>query len=236
MTNLSTATLGFTPTRTHDSDIYQAPPDKSHSRKTRAVSAPDKYWPQNSTLKIAVYDADEEALEHIKKAANLWLVHINLTFEFVPGEEGDIRIALDYGETHSGSSAIGTDAQKVPLYLPTMVLPNPYDNPRFEAVAAHEFGHALGLHHEHKHPNRTIDFNTPVIYRHFRGHGSNEAIYKDILQPLDEKNVAASEYDNKSIMHYGFSSDALWKQPAIPWPTRLTKLDKSHIASQYPKP
>ena len=125
MTNLSTATLGFTSTRTHDIDIYQAPPDKSHSRKTRAVSAPDKYWPQNSTLKIAVYDADEEALEHIKKAANLWLSHINQTFEFVSGEEGDIRIALDYGETQSGSSELGTDAQKVPLYLPTIVLPNP---------------------------------------------------------------------------------------------------------------
>ena len=34
----------------------------------------------------------------------------------------------------------------------------------FRSTTIHEFGHALGLNHEHKNPSAGIKWNKPVVY------------------------------------------------------------------------
>ena len=97
----------------------------SPTRQRRNVSEPAKYWPQNSTLKIALYEYEvtDEYVQAVKHAASQWLAHINLTFEFVSGENGDVRITQNTSGQLGGASAVGTDAQNAGAGLPTMRLP-----------------------------------------------------------------------------------------------------------------
>ncbi|CEG47306.1 RxLR-like protein [Plasmopara halstedii] len=57
----------------------------------------------------------------------------------------------------------------------------------------HEIGHAMGLYHEHTHPNREViiltDQNLPVSAENYAKKNDQEATFKP--------------YDPKSIMHYG---------------------------------
>ncbi|HKG84980.1 MAG TPA: hypothetical protein VKB16_17765, partial [Beijerinckiaceae bacterium] len=51
----------------------------------------------------------------------------------------------------------------VPKNQPTMHLADTEDRP-----VLHEFGHVLGLRHEHHHPASGIVWNKPVVYRELR--------------------------------------------------------------------
>ena len=119
------------PSPAKDGDSIQ--PTERLSRSRRDVGEPDKYWPQHSTLKIAMYDyeMDDPYVQAVKQAASEWLPHINLKFEFVSGEEGDVRISGVPIHQGSGVSMVGTDAQKVSPGMPTMNLPIDYSSTSF---------------------------------------------------------------------------------------------------------
>lgn len=112
-------------------------------RATRNVLDTTKLWPNGSTLKIALYDANEADTSLIKDAINKWQPYVNLKFEFVSGGEGDIRIRLSH-RVNGGFTVPGTDAKNIPLGQPTMVVQSDTQSARFPFVVTHEFGHALG--------------------------------------------------------------------------------------------
>ena len=179
------------------------------SRNRRNIGEPAKYWPQNSTLKIAMYDydMDDDYVLAVKKAASEWLPHINLKFEFVPGEEGDVRITQNMAGHRGGSSAIGTDALGVSPAHPTMSLPMDHTDPRFAYVVRHEFGHMLGAHHAHQHPDAHIPWNMHKVYKGYKHMaGMDRQGVKTNVLPLPRSNrYDLMPYDGDSIMHYEIS-------------------------------
>ncbi|WP_426134327.1 M12 family metallopeptidase [Pseudomonas sp. PWP3-1b2] len=176
------------------------------SRSRRNVSEPAKYWPQNSTLKIAMYeyDMDDEYVLAVKQAASEWLPHINLKFEFVPGEEGDVRITQNIGNNGGGASALGTEALDVSPGYPTMSLPENHKHPRFKFVVMHEFGHMLGAHHAHQHPDSHIPWDMDKVYEGYsRIAGMDrQAVQNNILPLPRSSQYDFLPYDGDSVMHY----------------------------------
>ncbi|MBN2992578.1 peptidase M12 [Pseudomonas cedrina subsp. fulgida] len=186
--------LGNADTQTH-----------SLSRSRRNIGEPGKYWPQNSTIKIAMYDyeIEDEYVQAVMRAANQWLPHINLKFEFVTGDEGDVRISQNLRGDTGGSSAIGTDSQNSP-WLPSMLLPRNHEDPRFEYVVMHEFGHMLGAHHAHQHPDAHIPWHSENVYTGYRrlANLDRQGVQDEVLPLPRSSTYDFLPYDMNSVMHY----------------------------------
>lgn len=207
------------------------------SRHRRNIGEPRRYWPQHGTIKIAIFDhaTDSSYVKAIKKAASEWLPHINLKFEFVAGNKGDVRI--EAAPTLGGSSAIGTMATRTGQSIPSMILPMNHQHPRFAYVVMHEFGHMLGAHHAHQHPDSHIPWNTEQAYAHYkRNHNMSKSEVDSNIMPLPgTRKYELLPYDADSVMHYEIKpgiTDGSWGQSET-W--SLSDGDIAWAKQAYPK-
>ncbi|AZF20089.1 M12 family metallopeptidase [Pseudomonas sp. R3-52-08] len=205
------------------------------NRSKRGVAMPDKLWPQHSVLTISLLNMTPEQKAFVKHNINAWAPHTNLYFKFTNSPNGDIRITTD-ADNGSGWSNVGTGAKKVPLSKPTMGIDFTRSPDSVAATIQHEFGHALGLKHEHQHPDRTLDLNRQNIHDEYasRGEPSSKA-HNDILRPFSRRQVKTSNYDDKSIMHYEVHASRLNSGKPIPRNFKLSEGDKSFVQTLYPE-
>lgn len=100
----------------------------------------------------------------------------------------------------------------------------------------HEFGHALGMHHEHQnnlYGNNPIVFNIPVIQKELGW--TLEAIKHNITDMFTNKNVySGSEYDPNSIMKYALPDRWLISGGPLQQNYTLSNADKEELSKKYP--
>jgi serralysin len=198
-----------------------------------------KSWPVGSTLRIAFVGGSAFQKEQVRRIAAEWLEHANLRFEYTTPARADIRIAFLTGQ---GSwSAVGTDARLFAKNQPTMNFGwlderTPWEE--WRRVVLHEFGHALGLIHEHQSPNVTLDWNKDLVYRTFGGppnYWTRSTIDQNIFARYTKSQAEATVFDPKSIMLYLFDGRFFKDGRPTNNNTALSDLDKQFIAKLYPR-
>lgn len=223
-------------------DEKNLPNSSDNNRNKRAVGSHTKFWSQNRVLKIGFFPTTKKIKDFIISTIKLWAPHINLTLEFVEDtDSADIRISTS--KDYSGDwSAVGTDALSISRKQPTMHFDwNASRKQRhhsfWRVFILHEFGHALGLEHEHQHPDANIDWNLPAVYRIYKERAgfSKELTYANVLKKLPRSKATALPYDPKSIMHYQFPAEIIWNKIEYPLNTELSAKDIIAIKSIYPK-
>jgi hypothetical protein len=115
------------------------------------------------------------------------------------------------------------------------------------AVILHEFGHAIGLIHEHNHPKSGIVWNEKRVIADMAKQRWDEEMVKFNIfnvyeRPAqsDKPDSVTAPVDRKSIMMYpiagGWATNKDRKPYVVGWNTQLSEDDKVFIAAQYPKP
>ena len=157
---------------------------------------------------------------------------VSLKFEFVDkNTDADIRISFD--KSGGAWSELGTDAKNVSSDKATMNL-GWFD----VSTVMHEFGHVLGMIHEHQNPvGQNIDWNKKNVYdwaRETQG-WDKDMTDKNILNKYDKKQVNGSSFDPLSIMLYFFPADLTNNGEGTNQNLRLSGLDMEFINNKYSK-
>lgn len=117
----------------------------------RMAVAKLKLWDNGSTLRISI-DGPADLVTFVKENASEWTKHANINFSWVAvGAPTDVRVQVDASAAGGGQSYIGTDARGIEEGEYTMELHLPARGGKSNRTTVlHEFGHMLGLHHEHQ--------------------------------------------------------------------------------------
>ncbi|WP_213451439.1 M12 family metallopeptidase [Rhizomonospora bruguierae] len=198
----------------------------------RAIIVFRKMWVNGATLRVRFLDGTEDQRAIARKQALWWTEHANLTFEFGDDADAEIRVTFD---PHLGAwSYIGTDCAQIPLDQPTMNL-GFLDG----GTAAHEFGHAIGLAHEHQNPAGGIQWNEPVVIHDLSGPPNNwdeQTIRHNVLEKYAVDQIRGTTFDPDSIMLYAFPATWTLTGLATHVNDTLSALDIAFIAGEQAYP
>jgi serralysin len=165
-------------------------------------------WNVGDEIRVRFVEGDPALQARVRAVAERWTAPdmANLKLLFVDQGDAEVRIAFQQG---NGSwSYIGTECRDIPADQPTMnygwLTPASPDD-EVQRVVLHEFGHALGLIHEHQNPRHGIDWNVPAVEADLSGPPNNwdeATIRHNVLDHYKAEEVTATDVDPESIMMY----------------------------------
>ncbi len=173
---------------------------RSIGGRDRAISLIGKQWQNGSTLRIRFLGGTQAQQDMVKEIAPQWTEHANLNFEFTDDPRAEIRVSFD--ENDGAWSYVGTDNSDIPLHAATLNL-----GWLDQGVILHEFGHMIGLSHEHQNPAGGIEWNEAKVIEDLAGAPNfwDEATVRhNVLNKYSVDQVHGTEFDPDSVMLYAF--------------------------------
>jgi hypothetical protein len=162
----------------------------------------------------------------------------NVGFEFVDSGDADVRVAFQEG---NGSwSYLGTMCQQIPSGEPTMNygwLTQDSDDDEVRSVVLHEFGHALGLIHEHQNPNNAIGWNRAAVIAdlsHPPNSWDEATIENNMFKRYEPAEGSGTAVDAQSIMMYPIPAAWTTDGFSVGMNGELSDTDKQFIRTAYP--
>lgn len=106
---------------------------------------------------------------------------------------------------------------------------------QLKSVILHEFGHTLGLLHEHMNPMSNIRWNKDMVYAYYMQYQGWDKEMVD-RQVFDRYSVTMTNksYDPKSIMHYPIPANFTTDGYTVGENYDLSDNDKKLITELYP--
>ncbi len=202
----------------------------------RAFGPSHLFW-DKEVLRVRFLGGSEYVRNRVMHYAHQWSDHANIKFEFVSSEPSDIRISFDLDD---GSwSYVGRTNEYISSNRATMNFGwfhSRTSESEFRRTTLHEFGHALGLSHEHQHPEVTINWNKRAVYDYYsRTQGwSTSEVNNNIFSKYSTGYTNYSDYDPGSIMHYYIPRSLVTGNWNSSYNTDLSSQDKIFIGQMYP--
>ena len=204
----------------------------------------------------------EEKAETIEKIASVWALYGNIKFDFVKSGTADIYINLEPRIATDENGKIVTDEYNRPVRVAEYssyigkgakgkemnLCFTDWENTSYERkkrVILHEFGHALGFHHEHKNINLPIEYNIPDVLAYYKDTQGWDAdtTTNNVFGALDTSKWHFTEFDPNSIMLYpiqqfqefnGKMYQLTFNPINFTYNSDLSKIDQAAIRRMYP--
>lgn len=206
--------------------------------RTRAAFEIMKLWENGRKLRCKFIDGKPEVQAKVEAIAKEWEQFANLNLQFVASGAAEIRIS--FAEKGFSWSTMGTDALIVGAQEATMMygwLDANTPLREYQRVVRHEFGHAIGLIHEHQNPaaQGKIPWDKPKVYAYYAQQGwSQQDTDFNIFDVYAEDSTNHTSFDRDSIMQYAVPDELTVGSFAIGWNTELSTVDKEWTKKQYP--
>ncbi|EPQ29004.1 uncharacterized protein PFL1_03294 [Pseudozyma flocculosa PF-1] len=241
---------GQTKTATASADeVLKRPINKDGKPKTHAVNAVianrEKLWSSNpQDIRFFFMEGTPQQQDKVRTVIDEWTWYANVRFVEV-GSPADSQVRIRFDPSDGSYSYVGTDCEMIDGDKHTMNLgwidrtSSLTRNER--ATILHEFGHVLGLLHEHQSPAhggiavQNVDLALE-LYRRKQG-WSDKQIHEQVIDVYGAKEVSNySQVDTTSIMQYPQPKELTGLKEDIPFNTELSQLDKAYMVLQYPRP
>jgi hypothetical protein len=216
--------------------VHPLPPGPGHAR---AAVEKLKLWENGRTLGVRFLDGDRAVQAKVEAIAKEWEAEANLRLRFVAAGAAEIHVS--FAEKGFSWSTVGTDALTAGGNESTMNygwLEPTTPTREYQRVVRHEFGHALGMIHEHQNPAATgvIPWDKPKVYAYYAQRGwSKDDVDFNIFAVYGEDSTNHTAFDPTSIMEYAIPDSLTVGSYAIGWNTELSQLDSDFMRRQYPR-
>jgi len=206
-----------------------------------------KTWPRNDYrsvlfLKLGFLNGTKKQINTFLNHSIYWCTPLNkcgISFICPHGvnplpslPDTDLRVKFISDRNLSSYSYVGCEARTISQPdVPTIVILDTGNNIQFIQHIYHEFGHALGLEHEHQHPLCNLHFIAENVLLNVR---SEDEMNSNILLRNAAEGIVVTPYDPTSIMHYTILRSWTGENRLIAQATVPSSSDYEMIKVLYP--
>ena len=201
-----------------------------------------KLWQPGRTLRVRFLEGSPKVKSNVQRFAEQWMQYANIKLQFVDSGDAEIRVAF---KDDGSWSAVGTDALVTQAFKKDEATMNygwlteSSTDDDYSGVVLHEFGHALGMIHEHQNPSAKIQWNREAVYAYYArdpNRWSRADVDHNLFETYDPTRTQFTACDPRSIMMYPIPPEHLEAGDPVGWNTELSDDDKAFVASLYPFP